>query len=202
MSGKRSLVCGVGKNDWDSCITIKGTNKVIHEYNLWKGVLERVYSPSLHARRPSYKNSCVDPQWHSFKLFFEDIRNLIGYEDSKQNGWHLDKDILVKGNKLYSKDTCCFVPIEINSLLTHSKVNRGEYPVGVYLLKDSNKFRAKLYKNGRSNCLGTYSSPEEAFFAYKEAKEIQIKEVATKWKDQIDPRVYAALMNWEVEIDD
>ena len=202
MARKRGLVYGVGVNDWDSCVTIKGTNKVIHEYNLWSGVLERVYSSLLHSRRPSYKNSCVDPRWHSFKLFFEDIQNLIGYENSKQKGWHLDKDILIKGNKLYSKNTCCFVPIEINSLLTNNKGRRGEYPLGVSLHRSSNKFRAKVFKNGKLNCLGLYPSPEEAFYAYKQVKEAYIKEVANKWKDQIDPRVYEALINWKVEIDD
>ena len=36
----------------------------------------------------------------------------------------------------------------------------------------------------------------------KIARESYVKEVANKWKDQIDPRVYEALMNYQVEITD
>ena len=50
--------------------------------------------------------------------------------------------------------------------------------------------------------LGRYNTPEQAFLAYKIAKESYIKEVAEKWRDQIDPRVYNTLMNYEVNIDD
>lgn len=45
-------------------------------------------------------------------------------------------------------------------------------------------------------------TPEEAFAVYKREKEKYIKEVANKWKDQIDPRVYESLMNWTIEITD
>ena len=48
--------------------------------------------------------------------------------------------------------------------------------------------------------LGRFDTPEEAFQAYKQVKESYIKEVAEKWKGDIDPRVYEALMNWTVEI--
>ena len=50
--------------------------------------------------------------------------------------------------------------------------------------------------------LGVYNTPGEAFLAYKQAKEAYIKEVANKWKDQIDPRAYNALINYQVEITD
>ena len=42
----------------------------------------------------------------------------------------------------------------------------------------------------------------EAFNAYKQAKEAFIKEQANKWKSEIDPRAYEALMNYTVEITD
>ena len=50
--------------------------------------------------------------------------------------------------------------------------------------------------------LGHFNTADQAFQAYKEAKEAYIKEVANKWKNQIDPRVYDALMKWEINIDD
>ena len=54
----------------------------------------------------------------------------------------------------------------------------------------------------KKKTLGYYITAEEAFYAYKQAKEAHIKEVANKWKDQIDIRVYEALMKYEVEIMD
>ena len=47
-----------------------------------------------------------------------------------------------------------------------------------------------------------FTNKEEAFNAYKTAKESFIKEQANKWKSQIDERAYNALMNYKVEIID
>ena len=57
-------------------------------------------------------------------------------------------------------------------------------------------------KYGIKTYLGTFNTLEEAFYVYKREKEKYIKEVADKWKDHIDIRVYEALMNYEISIDD
>ena len=126
------------------------------------------------------------------------------YNPETMKGWHLDKDVLIKGNKTYSPDTCCFVPIEINLLLNKNKTIRGDYPIGVSFDKSYNKFIAKLKKSKveKQKFLGRFNILEEAFQAYKTAKEGHIKEVADKWKDQIDSRVYEAMYNYQVEITD
>ena len=114
----------------------------------------------------------------------------------------LNKDILQKGNKLYSKDACCFVPSEINMLLTKRDNARGEWPVGVYFDKRDGKFVARLNINGKQKNLGYFTTPDEAFQAYKHAKEANIKVVAQKWQHHLDERVFQALMAYEVSIDD
>ena len=94
------------------------------------------------------------------------------------------------------------MPEVINLLIINNKASRGEYPVGVTKARE-NRFRARLNKGkGVVEHLGYYKTPEDAFLAYKQAKEDYIKEVAIKWKDQIDPKVYEALMNYQVEITD
>ena len=61
----------------------------------------------------------------------------------------------------------------------------------------------KLIKNkGKSEYLGSFNTEIEAFNAYKVAKEAFVKEVAEKWKSQIDKRAYDSLMNYTVEITD
>jgi len=197
MGRKRSLVFGVGVNDWIGDISVGG--KDIREYQLWKSMLERCFSDGFKQSRPTYEGVTCSHEWLSMTNFIEDVSQMKGYGLS---GWALDKDILVKGNKLYSKDTCCFVPAEVNSLLIKRDNCRGEYPVGVCFDKASGKFKASLAINGKRKHLGLFASPEEAFQVYKRAKEAQIKAVADKWQHLLDERVYLALMAYEVNIDD
>lgn len=168
-------------------------------YVHWSNMIRRVYDKTYTNRRPNYKNCGVSDGFKHYNYFEEWCSKKVGFGNE---GWHLDKDILVKGNKVYSEDTCCFVPPEINTLFTHVKVNKGDYPVGVNSNKKGDKFYARVRAHGARKHLGLYDTPEEAFHVYKEAKEGYIKEVANKWRDQIDQRVYDALLNYEVEIND
>jgi len=80
---------------------------------------------------------------------------------------------------------------------------RGDLPIGVWFDKQKGKYQADVSVGRKKRKrLGSFSTPEEAFQIYKEAKEAYIKEVANKWKDQIDNRVYEALTTYEVEIND
>lgn len=115
-------------------------------------------------------------------------------------GWHIDKDIIQKGNKIYSPETCCFVPQEINNIFTKRQEYRGNYSIGVNRRK--NKYASSINKNGQHFWLGTFETLEDAFGAYKIAKESYIKEVANEWVGQIDEKCYKALINYKIEITD
>jgi len=197
MGGKRSLVFDVGVNDWVGSIWVGG--KPIKEYQLWQSMLRRCFSEEYKQNRPTYQGVTCSKDWLSMTKFIEDVSQMKGFG---LEGWQLDKDILQKGNKLYSKDTCCFVPQEVNLLLVKCDNSRGEYPVGVCFHKASGKFRARLAINGKQKHLGYFNTVEEAFFAYKAAKEAQIKAVAQKWQHILDERVYSALMTYDVSVDD
>ena len=197
MGCKRSFVYGVGVNDWDGKIEVDG--KKIWEYRLWKNMLQRCFDEKFKQKQPTYNDVTCCDEWLIMTNFIEDISVMKGYGIE---GWQLDKDILVKGNQLYGKDSCCFVPKDVNSLLTKCDNCRGEWPVGVYFQKARGKFTAQLHINGKQKHLGCFNTPEEAFQAYKTAKEANIKVVAEKWKDQLDERVYQALMAYEVNIND
>jgi len=197
MGGKRSLVFGVGVNDWVGAVKVGG--KLIKEYKLWSGMLQRCFSEKYKQSRPTYEGVTCSKEWLSMTKFIEDVSQMKGYG---LKGWELDKDILQKGNKLYSKDTCCFVPTEVNLLLTKRDNSRGEYPVGVCFHKTRGKFMASIAINGKQKTLGYLTTPEEAFQVYKLAKEAYIKVVAHKWKHLLDERVYLALLAYEVSSDD
>ncbi len=200
---QRKYVYGVGVNDWHTAIS-NGGGKHIPEYKMWSRMLERSLSSKWKVSNPTYKDVSVDSRWYSMSKFIEDVSTLVGYEQAINDSWHLDKDLLVKGNKVYSLETCCFIPIEINSLMVMHRSSRGVYPSGVYFRKRCTKrpYCAVISRGGAYKTLGCFATAEEAFLVYKESKEAYIKEVANKWKDQIDVRVYNALMNYQVEITD
>jgi len=197
MIGKRSLVFGVGVNDWVGKVEVGG--KLIWEYRLWANMIKRCFYQKYKQKKPTYNDVTCSKDWLSMTKFIEDVSQMKGFS---LDGWELDKDIIQKGNKLYSKDTCCFVPLEVNLLLVKCDNSRGEYPVGVCFDKYAGKFKAQLTINGKVKHLGRFNTAEQAFQVYKLAKEAQIKAVADKWKDLLDERVFQALMTYEVNIDD
>lgn len=167
-------------------------------YVSWQNMLERCYDLKYQDNFSTYIGCLVDEHWHNFQVFGEWFED--NYNPETMHDWHLDKDILVKGNKMYSPKTCCFLPQEINLLLNKSKNSRGGYPIGVS--KKGNKFQAQISVNGKREYLGTFNTTEEAFQAYKTAKEKYIKEVAEKYQHQITEQTYQALINYKVEITD
>ena len=159
-------------------------------------MLKRCYNEKIHEKQPTYKDCHVVKSWHNFQNFASWYVQQKGHDLD----WHLDKDILVKGNKVYGPKRCCLVPVHINSLLTKHDAGRGNLPIGVS--KHQNKYRVRCMLNKVNTTIGIYYSVKKAFKAYKETKEAEIKRVAKLYKNEIDPKVYKALMDYEVEIDD
>ena len=170
------------------------------EYVLWCDMLRRCYSDAYKKRKPTYEGCEVSNNFKSYEYFYEWCNNQFGFNNED---WQLDKDLLIKGNKVYSEATCVFIPQEINKVLVKREASRGKYLIGVSWNKKASAFVARVNKNkGKREYLGLFNTELEAFNAYKKAKESFVKEQAEKWKDKIDPRAYKALMNYEVEIDD
>ena len=191
-------VCGVGVVGDKYPSKVSGRNT--KEYEIWCSMLKRCYNDTYQKKNPTYIGCKVSDKFKSYEYFYEWCHKQIGFGNE---GWHLDKDLLVKGNKIYSENTCVFIPREINSLLVKREALRGEHLIGVYWNKKASAFIARVNKNkGRSEYLGLFNTEIEAFNSYKTAKEVFIKEQANKYKSQIDPRAYNALMNYTVEITD
>ena len=167
-------------------------------YNVWIRMMERAYSKKYHQKQPTYKDVTVCEEWHNFQNFAKWFEE--NYNPEIMQDWHLDKDIICPDCKVYSPETCTFVPTDINFLFTKRQNKRGDYPIGVSY--KSGKFRATMTRNNSQFYMGAFSTPNEAFQAYKKGKEDWIKIVANKWKDKIKPEVYDALINYKVEITD
>ena len=170
------------------------------EYVLWCNMLVRCYSNTYKKKYQTYEGCEVSDKFKSYEYFYEWCHKQIGFGNEE---WHLDKDLLIKGNKVYGESTCVFIPKDINLLLTKREASRGKHLIGVCWHKANKAFVAVVGKNkGKREHLGYFNTELEAFNAYKKAKEVFVKEQANKWKSQIDPRAYNALMNYEVNIDD
>lgn len=184
----------LGEGKYNASINSKCTK----HYNVWKGILERCYDPKYIKKRPTYTGCEVCPEWHSFQIFAEWADK--NYYEIEGQRMALDKDILCKGNKIYSPNTCVFVPTRINSLFVKSDNKRGNCPIGVTYKKQ--KYVASCNINGKQKNLGCYTTPEEAFQVYKNFKEQYIKEIAEEYKNVIPQKLYKAMLRYQIEIDD
>lgn len=183
----------IGSGKYKSTIT--GSKKKNKSYKVWADMITRCYDPKCHIKQPGYADCTVHEEWHNYQNFADWY-----YQQRREPGWQIDKDLRVLGNKQYSKDTCSIVPEEINTMLMDCKASRGDLPIGVS--RDKKKYRARIKIDAVEHILGYFFTPEEAFQAYKIAKEENIKRVATKYKGVIDPVILNNLMTYEVCMDD
>lgn len=175
-------------------------------YNTWKGMLERCFDEKFQIKQPTYKGCKVCKEWLNFQNFADwYYKNYYKINNEKMC---LDKDILVKGNKIYSPETCVFVPHNINILFIKRDKCRGSLPIGVSYHKQHNKYSSNCHvynfdtSKSKLKHLGYYNTPEQAFNSYKQFKEKYIKQVADYYKNQIPSKLYQAMYNYEVEITD
>lgn len=186
---RKRLKYGVGIND-----LLYAENDVAYKY--WHSMLCRCYDKKFHTKEPSYIGCSVCPEW----LYFSNFKKW--FDENYIEGCHLDKDILVKGNKIYSPQTCCFVPQKINSLIAFRKnISRG-LPTGV--TKRNGKYIASSRDVNGCRHSRSYCTMQEAIDAYIRWKDSVIKETAILYfeRGDITKNVFDALMNWKIEISD
>lgn len=157
-------------------------------YGYWKRMIERGYSQRVVAMRPTYADVTVCQSWHLYSNFEKWVLTMGALD-----GLELDKDILCPGNKVYSPDTCCFVPKYLNVFLNKNKALRGSLPPGVRIqrIKCGKKFQGQLSFQGKRVHLGTYDTPQQAHQAYLKARAERIREIAENYPD---PRIREGLL--------
>ncbi len=165
----------------------KKDNKPTKVYKTWAGMLERCYDVKFKEKYPTYKGCSVDEKWHNFQVFAK------WFEENYTEKSHLDKDIMIKGNKIYSPETCCFVPQAINSIFSIKPKPLNKTPY-------YHKFQVQMNKYGKKIYIGLYDTELEALLAYKEAKKDYINEVATEYfnNNQLTYGVYMAIINRKI----
>lgn len=171
-------------------------------YHYWYDMFKRCFDKKYKEKHNTYKNKVICEEWHDFQNFAKwYYENYYEVEDERME---LDKDILYRDNKIYSPNTCIFVPKRINTLFIKCDSVRGKYPIGVTYNKNFYIARCSTLKNGKIDrvMIGRYNNPLDAFYAYKSFKEKYIKEIADNYRDMIPKVLYDAMYDYEVRITD
>ena len=161
-------------------------------YRSWHSMMQRAYDPKYLKIKPTYNGCKVSEEWQNYQNYAEWF---YSQGNSQKKGFQIDKDLRIIGNKIYCKEACSFMPLQINVVLNDRGALRGIYPQGVtshYL-----GFRASISVRGSVVLLGTHSTPEAASIIYKKAKENYLKEMAEQYRADIHPEVYNNLSTWE-----
>jgi len=181
-------IYGIGINDIDERVT-DDNNRPLNSYNAWHGILQRCYSNQYHKKFPTYIGCEICYDWillSNFKEWF--ILNHV-------EGFDLDKDLLYTNNKIYSPDTCRYIPHALNTLLVDCGNRKGKYPTGVCWCNREEKFRAYCsippIVGGNNKHLGYYDTYTEASEARNEFKSKLIIEVGITYYN-------AGMIEWDI----
>ncbi len=183
-----------GDESFTSTLSKRDSEKALEA---WHTMFKRCYSEKVHVVSKSYIGCEVSTEWFNFQSFAQ------FYTEYKQEGWELDKDLLVRGNKVYGPHTCVWLPRNINGYIKTNSNRRGSCFIGVKLSYLGDHYEARCRDmDGKQKMLGKFSTEAEAFDTYKIFKESVIKQKANLWKNDLDPRAYDALMNYNVYRED
>ena len=183
------MIYGIGIND------VSPENKNIKIYNLWSAMIRRCYSEKYLEKNPSYRGTKVCDDWKYFSKFQDWVIN--NYKD----GYQLDKDIIAGDKKIYSPETCSFIPHELNmSIIEPSNIN-NQYPLGVTFEKKTAKmknertkpYRSKIMKYGKKQNIGIYKTPYEAHLGWQKAKLEYLNELMEKYHNSLENAVISGI---------
>lgn len=170
------MICGFGIYDGD----VGGAYNSNVIYKFWASMIERCYSKKMLINNPSYIGTTVCEEWKYYSNFESWASEKYIY------GYQLDKDIILSNSKIYSPDTCSFVPAIINSCILDKKTNT-KYPIGVSKITSANGYiRPKSFKSsislyGKPTYLKAFETVEEAHLCWQKAKVSYINEIIEKY---------------------
>jgi len=161
-------------------------------YEVWRGMLRRCYDEKLQEKIPTYIGCTVADEWHDFQNFAKWYTS----HDYYGLDYHLDKDLMFRGNKIYSKETCSLVPAKINTILTNLSASNSKSLTGVTYKEKKGLFQARIKSSGIVRNLGFFETEIEAHNAYIRNKEKIVKMAAIEHRYEMEEVIFKALMNW------
>lgn len=187
--GTKKLLQGVGYNSGGRHkVSVKRV--ITPEYSAWYNMIYRCYNETMHEKLPQYAGCEVHKDWHDFQNFADWYES----QDFSGLGYHLDKDLLVANNKVYSADTCCLIPRDLNILISYRPRERNGRLLGVSWHNIKKAWRSQISINGKVQILGDFDNQIDAHTEFLKAKKIYIRREAIKWKERIDNKAFLSLI--------
>lgn len=187
---RATKIYGIGTFDYNGLYTV---NEIKVCYYVWKDMLKRA-TKAYQEKHKSYVGVSVCKEWLSFNNF------KAWFDVNYKPNFTLDKDILSRAdNKVYSPDTCCFIPQELNKAIM-SRITKPTALSNGVRLTPNGKYQARLFAGRKYAYLGLYDKQEDAHKAYKDAKELYVHNLAKEYfiTKQINEKIYIALLNWHL----
>lgn len=172
--------------------------KFTPEYQVWIGMMTRVYEPRSHVSHPTYSKASVCNGWLNFQNFATWCQTQQGFNTAEPNGraHHLDKDVLIPNNLEYGPEACCFITHQVNIALKGRQLDKTtDLPCGVYWHKAANSYVAQIQKESLQYHLGCFPSVDSARQAYRKEKREYIAYLAEKQRHLMCEAAYVALIN-------
>lgn len=167
----------------------------------WHSMLKRCYNENCRKHK-WYEDCIVDEKWHNFSNFYQWFQENY-YELPEGLGRvEIDKDFKDKQCRVYSPDTCLFIPQRINSCLKSRRTIDRQFPIGLTFNEKKQKYKVRVVLDGKDTVVGYYNTLEEAFQILKTTKESEIKRLAELYKPYMPKEVYEVVINYQVEITD
>jgi hypothetical protein len=172
-------------------------NRQKYSYEVWNKMLQRCYDDKTQLKFPTYKGCKVCEEWLSYENFEKWFND--NYPQDKNHKYFLDKDLLSSNNKIYSPNTCCFIPRIINNAIAYNRITNNSGYNGVCYDKKSHKYMAQISYNNNRHALGWFDNPYDAFICYKNAKEEYIHQLAKEYGKYLSCKAYNALINYKIK---
>lgn len=144
-------------------------------FRAWQGTMQRGHSVKFKQHKPTYKDCSVDMRWKYFSEFLG--WSLKGFVE----GWELDKDLLVKDNKVYGPDTCAYVPTYLNNLIK-PKTSKTGLPFGVS--RQEERKGTFIITAAKGKAIGGFKTATEAHRAWQSIKAGQISLTLTRYAEE------------------
>lgn len=185
-----NLTKGVGVFDVEGLVR---NNETIKIRTLWNNMIQRCYYDKFQKRQKTYIAVSVSDEWLVYSKFESDILSMLNVDKFLNNDWELDKDLLVVGNRVYSKETCCFIPKSLNSnFSSFSEIFKSEK--GVSLLPYGT-YRVVL-GGSQKNHVGCFKTKEEAVSVYRKKKCERLLSALEGYREYLDDRVFESFFNF------
>lgn len=185
----RRPIKGVGINDaeYNVCAWVDGKYKHCPIYQSWVNMIERSFCPKYKEKYPTYIDVTCCDDWLNFSSFREWMITNKWQKNS------LDKDICVKGNKVYAPELCIFVPMYINNAFS-DKSRKDSIPSGVEVSRHGT-YRARLSVKGKYMSFGSYKNISDAIDAHQKEKNNYLMSLVDEYSDQMDMRAIDAIVS-------